>query len=382
MPLPKILSDLLALPTATFVESAVMDHIRRFCRQLPAVSVRADRYGNLLARYRHRPRAVTPLIFSAHMDHPGFIAQQMLDKRTLRAAFRGGVLAEYFPGTKVRFWSHGQRVGGRVLEVTRSRSIERGPVTWQIPEEATLRVSSPVKPNACGMWDLPEPTERGGKVYARDCDDIAGCAAMLALLQRLARKHARADVYCLFTRAEEVGFIGAIGAARARTVPSNVPLIAIETSSELPNARIGDGPILRVGDRMSVFVPGPTAFCGRIAQKLARRRRKFQFQRKLMDGGSCESTAYVAYGYLATGICLALGNYHNMDKARQKIAPEYISLADWKLMVDWFEALVLDETGYQATDSAVRAEFEKSFAKWLPLLEEQKPPRKPARRAR
>lgn len=382
MPLPKILSDLLSLPTATFVESAVLDYVRQFCRKTAGVSVTADRYGNLLARYRRRPRGVTPLVFSAHTDHPGFIAQEMLDKRTLRAAFRGGVLAEYFPGTKVRFWVQGRPIRGKVLEVTRSRKLERGPVTWHIPEEALIRVSAAVAPNTCGMWDLPEPRERRGNVYARDCDDITGCGAMLALLARLSRKRARADVYCLFTRAEEVGFIGAIGAAKARTVPKNVPLIAIETSSELPHARIGDGPILRVGDRMSVFVPSVTAFCGRVAQKLAKRRKRFHFQRKLMDGGSCESTAYVAYGYLATGICMALGNYHNMDKTRQKIAPEYISLDDWKLMVDWFEALVLDETGYQPDDPTVRGEFDKSFAKWLPLLEGDDPAGRRARRWR
>jgi endoglucanase len=232
------------------------------------------------------------------------------------------------------------------------------------------------------MWHLPEPYERAGNVYARDCDDIAGCAAMLELLARLSRKRARAEIYCLFTRAEEVGFIGAIGAAKARTMPKKLPIIAIETSSALPNAPIGAGPILRVGDRMSVFEPSVTAFCDRVAQKLAKRRKRFQFQRKLMDGGSCESTAYVAYGYLATGICLALGNYHNMDKAKQKIACEYVSLNDYRLMVDWFEALALDETGYRRDDSTIRDNLEKSFARWLPLLEESGSPKPKRRRKR
>jgi putative aminopeptidase FrvX len=370
MPLPKILRGLLSLPTAAFVESAVMDYVRGFCQRTPGVGVKADRYGNLLVRYRYRPRGVRPLLFSAHTDHPGFIAQEMLDERVLRAAFRGGVRSEYFPGARVRFWSDGGRIAGEVLDVTRAKEIRRGAATWHVPEEALLRVSAAVGPNSPGMWDLPEASERAGNVHARDCDDIAGCAAMLALLQRLSRKMARADVYCLFTRAEEVGFIGAIGAAKAGTVPRNLPIIAIETSSELPNARIGDGPILRVGDRMSVFEPSVTAFCNRVAQELSKRRKKFHFQRKLMDGGSCESSAFLAYGYLATGMCLALGNYHNMDAARQEIACEYVSLEDWRLLVDWFEALVLDEPGYQPDDPALREGFDEGFAKWQPLLEE------------
>lgn len=368
MPLPRLLKDLTTLPTGSFVESAVNDYIRSFCRRI-GVGVRADRYGNLVARYRYRPRAVRPLVFSAHTDHPGFVAQEMRDGRTLRAAFRGGVLAEYFPDAKVRFWTGRHWVAARVLEVTRARRLRRGTETWHVPQEALLRVSEPVAPNAPGVWALPEPRERDGLLHAPNCDDIAGCAALLSLLARLRRKRARAEVYCLFTRAEEVGFIGAIGAAKLETISKKLPVIAIETSSELPNARIGDGPILRVGDRLSVFEPGVTAFCGRVAQRLAKRRRSFRFQRKLMDGGSCESTAFCAYGYLATGVCLALGNYHNMDKQRRRLACEYISLRDWQQMVDWFEALVLDETGYRPDDHTIRAELDKSFARWQRLLQ-------------
>jgi putative aminopeptidase FrvX len=379
MPLPKILHRLSSLPTATFVEDAVRAYVRGFARRTFAVSVSEDRYGNLLVRYRYRPQNATPLVFSAHMDHPGFVAQEMCDKRTLRADFRGGVIADFFPNANVWFWSGGERVFGKVLQVTRTKKLVRGPVTYRIPEEVLLRVSRSVDPDSPGMWDLPEPFERRGNVYARDCDDIAGCAGMLTLLERLSRKKARAEVYCLFTRAEEVGFIGAIGAAKARTVSKRWPIIAIETSSQLPNALIGDGPILRVGDRMSVFEPSVTAFCDRVAQRLAKRRKRFKFQRKLMDGGSCESTAFMAYGYPATGICLALGNYHNMDKDRRKLACEYVSLNDWKLMVDWFEALVVDEVGYRADDPTVREQFDQSFAKWLPLLERTTPSNPKAR---
>ena len=35
MALPKILWDLLSLPTAAFVETAVSDYVRAFCRRRP-----------------------------------------------------------------------------------------------------------------------------------------------------------------------------------------------------------------------------------------------------------------------------------------------------------------------------------------------------------
>lgn len=367
--LPTVLRELLSLPTAAFVEHAVLDYVRRFCAALPGVTLTSDRWGNLLARYRCDPPARTPLVFTAHTDHPGFCALQMAGPRRLRAAFRGWVEPEYFVGTKVRFWSGDRWVRGRVAKVAKAAKVYRMIGRTARPEEVLIDVASAVAPNSPGMWDLPDPVLKRGLVHARGCDDIAGCAAMCALLERLSRRRAAAEVYCLFTRAEEVGFIGAIGAAREGTVPRELPIIAIETSKELPSARIGDGPILRVGDKSSVFTPELTAFCARVAADLAERRKGFRYQRKLMDGGTCESTAYCVYGYAATGMCVALGNYHNMDTRRKKIAAEFISLADWTGMVDWFEALVLDETGFGAESGALRRTIDERFEKYRPLLE-------------
>lgn len=373
MALPKVLKDMLSLPTAAFVEHAVMDYVRAACAKLSGVTCRLDKHGNLLAHYRHRPppdRAA--LAFSAHTDHPGFVAREMLDERTLEADFRGGVFADYFPRQRVRFWSGGRWVGGRVNEVTRVKSVYRLIGKMELPERVRIRTNKAIAPDSPGMWDLTDPVVKNDRVMARGCDDVAGAAAMVALLQRLSRKRARAEAYCLFTRAEEVGFVGAIAACKTRTLPKSVPIVAIETSSDRGGgATIGGGPVLRVGDKASVFTPELTGFCRRVAERLAKRRKSFQYQRKLMAGGTCESTAFVAYGYKATGICLALGNYHNMDVDRHRIAPEIISLGDWKLMVDWFEALVADEPGYTpaaASAAALREEMEGRYRQWSALL--------------
>lgn len=369
--LPRLLKSLLNLPTAAFVEDAVLDYVEHVCSALQGVSVQRDAYGNLLAHYRLSPPEHRPLVFTAHTDHPGFAALEMLDARTLRAAFRGWVEPEYFVGTRVRFWSNGAWVRGKVLEITRAAKVYRMIGRTARPEEVRVQVAGPVAAGSPGMWDLPDAALRGDTVTARGCDDIAGCAGMLALLERLARRQRAAEVYCLFTRAEEVGFVGAIGAARLGTIPAGLPVIAIETSKTLANAPLGDGPILRVGDKSTIFCPPLTAYCDRVAAELARKRKRFKYQRKLMDGGTCESTAYAVYGYEATGICVALGNYHNMDVSRRRIASESISLSDWQGMVDWFEALVLDASGYDAADGAraVRETIDKRFESYLPLLE-------------
>ncbi|MCA9242666.1 MAG: hypothetical protein KDA32_01830 [Phycisphaerales bacterium] len=368
MPLPKPLKDLLTLPTASFVEGHILDYLREVCGALPGVTLKSDKWGNLLARYRLNPPKTAPLTFTAHCDHPGFVATSMRDKRTVLADFRGWVEPEYFANERVRFWSDGEWVRGQIREITREAKLYRMIGRTARPEEVAVRVAKPVEPNAPGMWDLPDPRLKGDLVLARGCDDLAGVASMVALLQRLSKKQAKADVFCLFTRAEEVGFIGAIGAARDRTIPLKSPVIAIETSKALPNARIGDGPILRVGDKSSIFDPRVTAFMDRVGKDLLAKRKTFKYQRKLMDGGTCESTAYCAYGYMATGVCVALGNYHNMDTKRKRISSEYISLSDWKGMVDWFEALVMDKTGFSREAADMRKGLDERFAKYRRLL--------------
>lgn len=387
---------MLSLPTAAFLEDHVLDYIERRCRALSHVALRRDRWGNLLAHFRRGAARRSPLVFTAHTDHPGFASLRMKNRTTLSAAFRGWVEPEYFVGTPVQFWSGGRWVKGRVEKIERVAPVYGLIGRTGRPEEVAVRVDAPVEPGCPGMWGLPDPYERDGCVHARGCDDVAGAAGLLAMLERLERGRSRTEAYALFTRAEEVGFIGAIGAARAGTIPRGLPIVAIETSKALANAVIGDGPILRVGDKTSIFTPAVTDYCDRVAKRMwqatqpagaagsstkpaARRRAApapaggFVYQRKLMDGGTCESTAYAAYGYPVTGICLALGNYHNMDVQRKRIDTEYVSLRDWERMVEWFVELAADRGGYTASSASLKKGMEERFARYRALLGANRP---------
>jgi len=371
--IPKTLKDLLTLPTAPFAEGAVLRYLARACARLADVDVAFDAHGNLLVRYRRRPRrGRVALALVAHTDHPGFVVRERIDRRTVRAEFRGGVRPEYFPGAGVRFWTAAGWVRGRVAALAEARQVaDVAGAMWR-PEDVRIHVPEPVAAGDLGMWDLPDPELRDGRVYARGCDDIAGAAALLQMLQNLSRRRTAGEIYVLFTRAEEVGFVGALGAVRAGTLPKSLPVVSIETSSALPGVTPGAGPILRVGDRAAVFHPGLTAYLDRVARDLAQRQKTFAYQRKLMDGGTCEAAPFLAYGYVAGGICVALGNYHNMDTRRRKIGPEYISLADWRRMVQWFEALAGDERGYEeaADVGLLRPRMEERWTTYAELLAE------------
>jgi len=151
--------------------------------------------------------------------------------------------------------------------------------------------------------------------------------------------------------------LGAIAAARSGTIPKKCFVVAMETSSERPFAKMGDGPILRVGDKASTFTHAVTAHCHEVAKDLATKDKGFKFQRKLMDGGTCESSAYCTLGYEATGLCIALGNYHNVDEGAKKIGPEYVDLNDFANAVKWFVALAVSPIAYNGRDETLEKQI-------------------------
>jgi endoglucanase len=182
------------------------------------------------------------------------------------------------------------------------------------------------------VWDLPGFAVRGGRIHGRACDDLIGVASVLAAMAELRENRARVNLIGAITRAEEVGFLGALAMAAARTLPKNALVISLETSRELPGAAMGRGVILRTGDKASIFDSGATRCLGEIAAELQKRDRDFQFQRALMSGGTCEATAYQEFGYQSAALCVALGNYHNCGVGN-RIASEFVSIRDASGMV-------------------------------------------------
>src|SRR6185295_16989758 len=119
---------------------------------------------------------------------------------------------------------------------------------------------------------------RRGQIHGRACDDLGGVAAILATLIELKRRRARANVIGVISRAEEIGFLGALAVAAAKRLPKQSLVISLETSRELPGVRMGQGVILRVGDRTSVFDSTAMRFLAEVAGGLGTKRKPFRFQ--------------------------------------------------------------------------------------------------------
>ncbi len=329
-PYHDILRDLLICPTAPFGEQHVRRCIEQFCDKR-GISIKRDAMGNLIAVYG-RSLTDSRLAFCAHMDHPGFIITANSSGKTARAVFYGGVDKSYFNNAHVRIFADAGPVRARVLSVRTDKSLRR--------KHVRLSINAPVRRGDIGMWDLPAFGYRRGRMISRACDDLVGCGAILALLDELHRRRIRRKVTACFTVAEEAGLHGAKHLCVNGVVPKKTCILSIETSSVLPTAKMGNGVVIRVGDRTSVFDPKVTAFLLDVATKQQAHDKTFRFQRKLMDAGTCEGTVFSRFGYRCGAICIPLGNYHNRSTRTGRIGTESVSGEDFLNMVKLFLACV------------------------------------------
>nr|HRC63237.1 hypothetical protein [Dehalococcoidia bacterium] len=151
-------------------------------------------------------------------------------------------------------------------------------------------------------------------------------------------------------------------------------VIAVETSSMAGGrAEQGAGPIIRVGDALHVFSPAMTQWMTSTAQELAAFGDGFRYQRKLMDGGVTEATAYDLYGYETGAACIALGNYHNAG-ARSKVAPETVDLGDLEGLVRLFVRMFETVPAFERALPSLKRRYDRLAREAGPLLRRSRGP--------
>lgn len=322
----RILVDLTSVPTAAGREHRVLRFIDTWLSQRTWLQAKRDPSGNvLITRTRDADSGDPPLLFTAHLDHPAFVVESVGAHGALELTFRGGVRDPYFQNARISVRPEsGQRIPADLRTAAPADPLRR--CTAQLEDPAA---ASGLAPGDVAVWDLPDAEIIDGELHAQACDDLAAAASALCALDEVGDSDTPAPVGLLLTRAEEVGFIGAIAACKGRTIPRKARILALENSKSFDESPIGGGPIVRVGDYTSTFDPDLTYRIGRVAADLAAEDETFTWQRKLMPGGTCEASAYQAYGYKATCLCLPLGNYHNMNEETASIDREVISLRDF-----------------------------------------------------
>ena len=320
-----ILARLGAQPATAFMEGGVAGVVREVLDEAN-VPHRTDHYGNIIAHLAGEMAAgsVPPIAFMAHMDHPGFEAIAVDGDFLVGAAMGGVPQSSFEAGVPLQVILPD---GERLAAITAGPHGEPADRKALISLQNASRLPDVTLP-ASVAFDLVDFQLEDGYIRMRALDDLAGCGSTLAMLSVLAAEQPAGDVYGVFTRAEEVGLVGARLLAEAGTLPEETLVVSLESSRTLPGAEIGNGPVIRVGDAGFTFNADAETALIRARETLQARPEGFKVQRQLMSGGTCEASAFSVYGYRTTGIAFPLGNYHNAAP-EGRIEAEYIHEEDY-----------------------------------------------------
>jgi len=381
------LKELTSLPTAAGREQRVIQWVERWVNARNKLTLARDPAGNLIITQRSlktrsgarrsssRAHDVKPIWFTAHLDHPAFVVLPGdTRQREIELEFRGGVHDPYFLGAAIEIIDrkdHAHRAV--IIEVDASaKPFKR--VVARLSKRTRV-----IEPGDIGRWIMASGQRaviRKGLLHAPACDDLAAVAAALAAMDVILHDcpELAQHVGVLLTRAEEIGFVGAIAACKHKAIPRGARLICLENSRSFAESPVGAGPIVRVGDKASVFTPELTNRISAIAAAHQARYNHFTFQRKLMPGGTCEATAFAAYGYASTCLCLPLGNYHNMVAIDEVLAgatparcdAEFIAVSDYHGLIELLTVTAANLDTPEA--SPLKPRMEKLFAEHGKLL--------------
>ncbi|HIC69755.1 MAG TPA: hypothetical protein EYO90_09560 [Candidatus Latescibacteria bacterium] len=369
----ELAGQIMTLPTAPYHERFVGDAVAEFAARRPQLVMSSDDFGNLLLLYdgdkeetasggrrgRRRPR----LVVTAHMDHPGMAFAKRLSGPDFLFERLGGVPEDLSRDGKVDIFrldrpSHQKPIRGRIIACV---SPAAG------GSEFRIRVgrddSDEVGPGSFAMLALRPLEARKRRLRARACDDLAGVTAGLCFLDELLSRHSPIRAGLLLTRAEETGLGGMLAAARSGSLDRRALYVNIECSSCRAGAQLGAGPVVRVGDRISLFDPQITGGLVAVAEELTKAAagadRPFRYQRKLMDGGTCEATVLTRVGYGVGAVALPLKNYHNAG--RNGLRPEIIDLDDAVWLVELLVGVALHPAGVTGAFKAAGKEMDRAI---------------------
>ena len=347
-----ILKTLSTTPTVSYFERGIAALISKSANEF-GLTTASDEYGNLFVHHPDTDLPHAKAAFVAHMDHPGFEIVERLSDREYVAVSHGGMApAAFKPGVKIEAvksvseqtpW---ERIPGVVTGA--DDIVDRG--RFASCTKIQVQTSAPLNQLPTpAVLDLPDFDLRDGMIFGRALYDLAGCAAILYALHSTIDRPA--PCVGIFTRAEEIGLVGARLIAESGIIPRDCMVVSVETSLKNEVAKQGNGVVIRVGDIITTFDNEAENL---LLSGIRESSHEITHQRALMSAGGCEASAFAAHGYRVTGTSLPLGAWHNREEDGS-IAPEYVAESDFNSGVMLLVAAIegIERTSIRSTSSSL-----------------------------
>jgi putative aminopeptidase FrvX len=220
----RFLREIADVPTTSFFEHRVNNRIRRILTeqfgQNEVVETSADGFGNVIVHYKGSKNVDHPLniAYVVHTDHPGFHATPLASKQ-LMLKLMGGLNKGLVVGSLVDLYDCYDH---------ELPCITRGIISEEFDAESAnpsgryrMATDDHVDQRAFAVLHLPELEISDSIIRAPVLDDYASIAMSLAALKDVVDKKLSVDVYVVFHRGEEIGFVGAYGVASSELFGGN-----------------------------------------------------------------------------------------------------------------------------------------------------------------
>jgi endoglucanase len=331
-----------------FGVSGFEDDVRQIIQTLVAPyadDVRIDALGNLIVT-RKGPTGHT-LMLDAHMDEVGLMISHVEDGGFLRFATIGGwdprvllahaVTVRTRSGTKIR-----GVIGSLPPHLSKPEERDKPVPVDQMFIDVGARSADEAKHWGLGIGDpavLSYPCERlrDSWVLGKALDDRAGCAAVIRVLESLAKEKLGLTVVCNFAVGEETGLRGARTAAY-QIAPDLALAIEGTVAADVPGvpparqpSRIGAGPALTLADTTIIVSPKVVRALERVADEHGI---PYQHKRPL-SGGTDAGAIHLTRGGVLTGAVSVPCRYIHAPLS-------LLDLGDFEGVVRLVRAFVLD----------------------------------------
>jgi putative aminopeptidase FrvX len=260
-----LLRELVAVPGVSGREEAIREAIASRLPRWARSASRVDAMGNLIVTVGSGEPWV---LYVAHMDEIGYVVTDIHDDGLIQVQKHGGFYDSQYQGHVVEIHTAKGPVSGVVIMP--STHLRRGLPEDNKPynvESVVIDVGTESREETLALGiALLDPitvpktvTELAGtRLAARSMDDRFGCAALLALAQRIDPQGLRGTLTIAWSVQEEVGLRGAEALAAEMSPNLVVPIDSYVTSDSpleskrIGNAPLGLGPIIRALDASNI----------------------------------------------------------------------------------------------------------------------------------
>lgn len=269
----KLIADLSQISGISGDECAVRGYIQK--QVAGHCETRVDALGNLICEKKGAKAPAHRLMVEAHMDEVGFLVTSITESGMLRFDTVGGIDARVIIGKPVLVGPKAVRgiVGTKAMHLQsakeRDETADVESLSIDIGAGSKDEAEKLVHPGDSVVWESGFVPFGDGFVRGRALDDRAGCAIMVDLIQG----EVPFDTTFVFTTQEEVGTRGAQAAAFG-VAPDVAIVLETTTAADIAGVapenqvcRLGNGPVISVMDKGTIYDKGLVRFALETAEK-------------------------------------------------------------------------------------------------------------------